>query len=611
MSASMGAGHDGAARELAGRLHDAGHHAEIRDFLQAGPLRMGTAMRSGYHFELRHAPSAYGATYRFWYRAPWLAPILASFVCLLTRRRVQRWVRREAADVVVSTYPLATLCLGRMRTTRRLSIPAVNFITDFGVHPLWVHRGMDLNLAVQSGPAQLAERQTGKPGLACGPLVADRFDPDLAATPQQRHVARASLGLDDDDLAVLIVAGSWGVGGLRETFDSVSRIPGAVPVVICGRDDSLARQVSEVAGATGSKAVILGWTDEMPALMAASDALVENAGGLTAFEAMRIGLPVISYRPIAGHGVENTGAMAAAGVSRMASDPEDLARTLYQVGRPGPARDALIRSARAMFVSDAAQGVLDAILTEAVPAIRRSRQPRVIVTRVATGLVAAAGLTWGGLTTGVGVAAATGTGVAHPQTDAGQVVYVGVRLGQADLADPTVSQALQTLGATAVIDDHVASADPADTRQLADRGVDIANGGQGHRTDQQGHPIKPALWNRAQGDVNAGVALSEIVGHPVTVMVPGRRVNAFDMVDTGRAHDRLVVPNTVIHVQDNDTSAEASTDTSTDTTKMSTHAIVLVDGLRGTPAELTASLAALTAELQRNGLAVSTMAKLR
>jgi UDP-N-acetylglucosamine:LPS N-acetylglucosamine transferase len=603
LSASMGAGHDGAARELARRLERAGHHAEVRDFLDAGPLRMGTAMRSGYQFELRHAPSAYNATYRFWYRVPWLAPVLACLVGVLTRRRVQRWIRQASADVVVSTYPLATLCLGRLRTTHRLTIPAVNFITDFGVHPLWVHRGMDLNLAVQSGPAEMAQRRTGKPAMACGPLVADRFDPALAGGPEHRRAARSRLGLADDDLAVLIVAGSWGVGDLRETFETVSQTGGAVPVIVCGRDDALVRQVTDIAGVTGTRAVILGWTDEMPALMAASDAMVENAGGLTAFEAMRIGLPVITFRPIAGHGVENTEAMAAAGISRTAADPAALDSSLQAVGRPGPARDELIRTARAMFVSDAAQGVLDAIPASVAPAARRRHQARVVLTRTATGLVAVAGLTWGGLTTGVGVAAANGTGVAHAQANAGRIIYLGVRLNQAELADPTVATAVQSIGATAVLDAHVASADPTDSRRLADAGTDIANGGQGHRTDQSGRPIRPAVWNRAKGDVAAGTALSQIVGRPVTVLVPGRRVNAFDMVDTGRAHDRLVVPEIVVDVNDSDTF--------TGLANMTAHSIVLVDGLRGTPAEVAAGLARLTAQLQRSGLSVSPMAKLR
>ena len=87
------------------------------------------------------------------------------------------------------------------------------------------------------------------------------------------------------------------------------------------------------------------------------------------------------------------------------------------------------------------------------------------------------------------------------------------------------------------------------------------------------------MWNRAKGDVAAGTALSEIVGRPVTVLVPGRRVNAFDMVDTGRAHDRLVVPEIVVVVNTSSTFAGLA--------NMTAHSIVLVDGLRGTPAEVT------------------------
>src|ERR1700674_2235637 len=119
----MGAGHDGAARELATRLRTAGHHAEVRDFLDSGPLHIGAALRSGYEFELKHLPSAYEATYRLWYRVPWLCPMVAWLVTALTRRKVLRWVCECRAGVVVSTYPLASLCLGRLRARRRLDVP--------------------------------------------------------------------------------------------------------------------------------------------------------------------------------------------------------------------------------------------------------------------------------------------------------------------------------------------------------------------------------------------------------------------------------------------------------------------------------------------------------
>lgn len=597
----MGAGHDGAARELARRLDGAGHPTQVRDFLDAGPLRIGSALRGGYQFELRHLPSAYDATYRFWHRVPWLAPVVAWLVTALTRRRLMRWVRSHDADVVVSTYPLATLCLGRLRAGGRLGIPAINFITDFGVHPLWVHRGIDLNLAVHTGPAELAWGRTGKPSIACGPLVADRFDPAVAATPERRAEARSRLGLGPDDMAVLIVAGSWGVGSLRQTFQSVAACSGVVPVVICGRDADLTHHVRRLADGADARSVILGWTDEMPTLMAASDALVENAGGLTAFEAMRIGLPVVSYRPIAGHGKENTAAMAAAGVSRLAADPYQLAHILDDLRPYHTSRQVQVRTARAMFVTDGARRVLDAVPATRAPALRRGRKPRVVLARATTALVTAAVLTWGGLTTGVGVAAAMGTGVAHAVPGSGRIVYVGARLSGAQLSDPAVARQLAAIGASAVVDDQVASANPIGARALAESGVDVENGGEGHRLDQRGHRIEPSLWNRAKNDVNAANQLSQILGRPATVFVPGRRVNAFDMMDTGRARDRLVVPNQVIDVGDQEPAPGT----------LASQQILLVNGLGGTPAQMRAALSGLASQLSAANLGVEPLAALR
>ncbi|MBO0731629.1 MAG: glycosyltransferase, partial [Acidimicrobiaceae bacterium] len=371
ISASMGAGHDGAARELASRIAEAGHDVEVRDFLDSGPLHMGAALRRGYEFELRHAPAAYDATYRFWHRAPWLCPLVAWLVAALSRRRVLRWVgasrlRRtrlsssqtaaRAADVVVSTYPLATLALGRLRRQGRLRVPVVNFITDFGVHPLWVHKGVDVNLAVHRRPAEVASSRSGRPSLACGPVVSSAFH---RPSPEERSLARARFGLLPADRAVLIVAGSWGIGEVEETLRAVAGSGRRyVPVVVCGSDDQLLARMQACTAGLRSRSVVLGWTDQMPAIMAACDALVENAGGLTSLEAFRSGLPVVSYQPIAGHGKENTAAMAAAGVSRFAGDAEDLAIALEAVTSDCPEKWVQVATAAEMFADDGAALVL-------------------------------------------------------------------------------------------------------------------------------------------------------------------------------------------------------------------------------------------------------------
>lgn len=350
VTASMGAGHDGAAREIAARLEARGHQAVVKDLLDAAPFRIGRAVRSGYEIQLRHFPASYEATYGIWSRAPRLCRVVERLATALTGRRLQRWVRETEADLVVSTYPLATLALGRMRSAGRMDADLVGFVTDFAVHPLWVHPGADLILTVDASSARSARDKTGGPVVGCGPAVADRFDADRLPS---RRDTRERLGLTDNESAVLIVAGSWGTGDVMTTTSAVSGC-GFVPVVVCGRDAAIHSRVADQARSLQGRSIVLGWTDEMPALMSACDALVENAGGLTAFEAMRAGLPVITYQPIAGHGRANAKAMSAAGVTTWPKNEAELASSLFALTGGGPALSSQLARAASIFRQDPA-----------------------------------------------------------------------------------------------------------------------------------------------------------------------------------------------------------------------------------------------------------------
>jgi UDP-N-acetylglucosamine:LPS N-acetylglucosamine transferase len=583
----MGAGHDGAARELARRLQGAGHQAEVRDFLDSSPFRLGRALRKGYEFELKHLPLAYEATYGLWYRLRWLCPLVTWLVTALTRRRVLRWIRELEATIVVSTYPLATLCLGRLRTTRKLAIPTVNFITDFGVHPLWVHPGIDLNLAVHEEPARMAARRTGKPAVACGPLVSEQFA--VGALPA-RQEARDTLGLGPRERAVLVVAGSWGVGGVESTWQAVTRDGRFTPVVVCGRDDQLRRDVTARAGA--GKGVVLGWTEDMPALMSGCDALVENAGGLTSFEAMRAGLPVVSFQPIAGHGRENTTRMDEAGVTRLAKSPEELIEALDSLTSPGPARSEQIAAGQALFRRGADTLTLEAAAS--VPPGPLPRRPAAYASRIAAAVIAVAALGWTGLTSGVEVAAAAGAGVAHPPSGATDAAFVGVRLNAPELASLTVQVDLQRMHLSAVVDRITAGAEPRAVQAIAAAGVRVASGGHGDSTTRAGPDRDTTLWTRAQGDATAGKYLAQLTGAPVTVLVPGRRVNAWDLIDCGKAHSSLVMPDHVVDVQ---RAALAVAPL-----HLTARRIYLINGLDATPAQLSTVLDRLAAGLTQAGL---------
>ena len=71
-------------------------------------------------------------------------------------KRLRRAITETDADVVVSTYPLSSLVLGNMRKKRWLKVPVITYLTDFAVHPLWVHPHVDVHLATSPYAAATA-----------------------------------------------------------------------------------------------------------------------------------------------------------------------------------------------------------------------------------------------------------------------------------------------------------------------------------------------------------------------------------------------------------------------------------------------------------------------
>src|SRR5207248_5580970 len=133
ISASMGAGHEGAARELSRRLEARGADAVVVDFLDAFPKPLARLWHDFYLFQLRTMPESYERSYQLFYRHPHLWGPFVRFERALAGARTLTWVDSIRPDVIVSTYSFATLVVGRLREEGRITVPTVNFLTDFAV----------------------------------------------------------------------------------------------------------------------------------------------------------------------------------------------------------------------------------------------------------------------------------------------------------------------------------------------------------------------------------------------------------------------------------------------------------------------------------------------
>jgi len=330
LSAPVGAGHDAAARAVKQQLEERGATVEVDDGLAL--LGLSRIVVDGYHFQILHAAWSWRLLYRLT-KSRALIRLAGALQARLASRRLVDRITEADPDVIVSAYPIVSMALAGLRRRARLPWPCATLVTDFDPHPAWVHCDVDANLVV------------GEPGRArqavSPPIAAVHPDPDA------RQRVRAELGITTGARVALIVGGAWGVGNLRGAAHAIAAVPGAHAIVVTGRNQRLYRAL-EHDDAVGC-ATILGFTHRMPELMAASDVLIQNAGGLTCLEAFGIGLPVIMFDPLPGHGEDNSKLMHRAGLVAAAADAPSLATMLASDEYWTTLAPAQVAQARALF----------------------------------------------------------------------------------------------------------------------------------------------------------------------------------------------------------------------------------------------------------------------
>jgi UDP-N-acetylglucosamine:LPS N-acetylglucosamine transferase len=327
ISAAVGAGHDGPADELGRRLRARGWWVDRPDGLRIPPARLGPVLRDLYVSGLRRTPRLWGGLLDSCAGGV-AATAVSSALDRLTRRSAE--LIGDPPHAVVSTYPLVSQLLGRLRRSGALPAPVISYLTDPAVHPLWWHPGVDLVLApdpsITEQALRLARSSPGHTGII---ETAPALPPALSTVRADVDVVsvRAELGVPPGRTLALVTAGSAGTGRVDETAVDLADL-GAWPLVLCARNDRLRRRIDALGVGRA-----LGWVDDVPRLLAAADVVVHNAGGLACWEALAAGRPVVSYRVLPGHGEANAAVLDAAGTVPWARSRDDLGVLLEHLGR--------------------------------------------------------------------------------------------------------------------------------------------------------------------------------------------------------------------------------------------------------------------------------------
>ncbi len=337
ISADIGEGHDLPARAVAREFRDEDPDVlvSIVNGLPAMGIVLTRLLRENSAFMFRFVPWWFDFQYRLFMRVPPTRWLSRRLLYALGHRGLMRLIRAHNPDHIVSTYPGVTAVLGELRRRRRLDVPCYSSITDLAGLHFWAHPGIDLHFITHPESAEEVEAIAG-PGSVrwAKPPTHTAF---LAA--RSRADARRALGLPFEGKVIAVSGGGWGVGDLLgATRMALSSHPDALVLCLCGRNDRLRAEVSARLGGE-PRLRLMGFTDRMGDVLAASDALVHSSAGLTVLEAIIRGCPVISYGFGYGHVRESNAALERFGLAQVAREEQDLGPALERAlrdGRPEP-----------------------------------------------------------------------------------------------------------------------------------------------------------------------------------------------------------------------------------------------------------------------------------
>jgi len=165
-----------------------------------------------------------------------------------------------------------------------------------------------------------------------GHPIHPKFD-DVTGSKEQ---LRAALGLPQNELVVMLMAGGEGGGKLLSTTMALARARLPIHmVVVCGRNEHMQQKLSETGASLPTPMTVLGFTDKIPEYFRAVDLLVTKAGPGTLAEANAAQLPVVVYDYVPGQERGNVdfvrnnglGAVALHGAGEVVNAVRTLIRT--------------------------------------------------------------------------------------------------------------------------------------------------------------------------------------------------------------------------------------------------------------------------------------------
>lgn len=321
LTAAFGDGHNAAARGLAAAIQLRGEPAVVADpFAESKPALNDFARRL-YLTLINRAPHAWNLFYVACHHLPLIENSL--FFHGAAQRRVEQLLRTHRPKVVVLTFPVYAHLLARLPRDLRETFQLITVVTDsISVHRLWSTAPANLWIV----PNEPTAASLAALGIPREKIRAVGFPVDPRFASPDPHPGDEPPGEQPRILHLL----NSGLRGGAELAATLAAQPGWELTIGTGRDPKIMEKVKAALGTNASKVQLLGWTTEMPSILARNHFVVGKAGGALTQETIASRTPFLVTQVVPGQEEGNFALLQEIGVARLTPHGESAVQTIRE-----------------------------------------------------------------------------------------------------------------------------------------------------------------------------------------------------------------------------------------------------------------------------------------
>lgn len=222
-------------------------------------------------------------------------------------------------DVAIATHPLCARLVSDYKEEVGADLPLITCITDLTSHAEWLAPATDCYLVGAPGiGARLREKGVPEDkilvtGIPVKPEFRERADRRQGRRPGAPR-------------RLLIMGGGLGLLPRQDRFyEALDSLPGVETTLLTGNN----RKVYERLCGRYPHIHVVGFTDHVYDYMAAADLMLSKPGGVTLFETIFSGLPILAWEPTLQQERNNARFLLESGVGALAPrDPEGCLRAV-------------------------------------------------------------------------------------------------------------------------------------------------------------------------------------------------------------------------------------------------------------------------------------------